>query len=63
MPKLSYQKKNKQRYYLTHSWGYKGVHTYPKVRSPKMNEMVRLEFELGYFEAQVHHDMWTPHTH
>ena len=36
-----------QYYYLTHSWWrYKGVHTFLKSISPKVNLRVRLEFEL-----------------
>ena len=31
----------------------KAIHTFPKVISPKVNIMVRLEFELTYFKATV----------
>ena len=34
--------------------GDKGVHTFPKGISPKVNIIVWLEFELFYFEATVH---------
>ena len=33
--------------------GNKGVHTFPKGISPKVNVIARLEFELAYFEAAV----------
>ena len=44
-----------QWYYLTHSWGDKGVHTFPKDISPKVNTIAQLEFELIYFTAAVQH--------
>ena len=31
------------------------VHTYPKVISPKINVMARLEFELSYDDVEVQH--------
>ena len=47
MPSPSLLKKNPQWYYLTHSWEDKGVHTFPKGISPKVNIIVQQEFELG----------------
>ena len=41
------------RYYLTHSWGDKGVHILPKGICPNVNEMVRLEFELACYNILV----------
>ena len=35
--------------------GDKGVHTFPKDISPKMNVIAWLEFELIYFEVAVQH--------
>ena len=35
--------------------GNKGVHTFPKSISSKVNEITRLVFELAYFEATVQH--------
>ena len=37
--------------YLTHSWKNKEVHTFPKGISPKINLIVRPEFELDYLES------------
>ena len=49
---------------LTYSLEDKGVHTFPKGISPKLNFISRLEFELAYFKAAVlylsHHAMGTP---
>ena len=42
-------------YYLTHSWGDKRVHAFPKGIRPKMNIRASREFELAYFEAVVQH--------
>ena len=42
------------RYYLTHSWEDKGVHTFPKGICPKVNVIAWLEFELGYYDSAVH---------
>ena len=42
-------------YYLTHNLGYKGVHTFPKGISPKVNVIAQVESELVHFEAAVHH--------
>ena len=49
-----------QWFYLTHSWGEKGVpmvlvHTFPKGISPKVNAIARLKFELAYNESVVQH--------
>ena len=41
-------------YYLSHSWENKGVHTFPKGICPKMNVIVRLEYELAYYDSAVH---------
>ena len=41
-------------YYLTHSWEDKGVHTFPKGICPKVNVIVRLEYELAYYDSAVH---------
>ena len=43
-----------QRYYLTHSWEDKGVHTFPKGICLKVNIIVRLEYELTYYDSAVH---------
>ena len=43
-----------QRYYLTHSWEDKGVHTFPKSICPKVNVIARLEYELAYYDPAVH---------
>ena len=52
-------------YYLIHCWGDKGVHTFSKDISQKVNIMSRLEFKLTYFEAAVqyfnHYTMGTHH--
>ena len=40
-------------YYLTHSWGNKWFHTFPKDISPKVNKITRLEFELAYDDVTV----------
>ena len=37
--------------YLTHSWEDKGVYTFPKGICPKVNVIVRLEFELAYYDS------------
>ena len=41
-------------YYLTHSWDDKGVHTFPKGICPKVNVIMRLEYELAYYDSVVH---------
>ena len=41
-------------YYLTYRWEDKGVHTFPKGISPKVNVIVRLEYELAYYDSAVH---------
>ena len=42
------------RYYLTHSWEDKEVHTVHKGICSKVNVIVRLEFELAYYDSAVH---------
>ena len=34
---------------------YKGVHTFPKGISPKVNVLAQLEFELTYYDVAVQH--------
>ena len=41
-------------YYLTYSWKDKGVHTFPKGISPKVNVVAQLEFELANYDSAVH---------
>ncbi len=41
-------------YYLTYSWEDMGSHTFPKGICPKVNVIVRLEFELAYYDSTVH---------
>ena len=41
-------------YYLTHSWEDKGIYTFPKGICPKVNVIVRLEFELAYNDSTIH---------
>ena len=57
-------REEQQWYYLTHSWEDKGVHTFPKGICPKVNVIVRLEYELAYYHSAVHrfnhYTMWTP---
>ena len=36
------------------SWEDKGVHAFPKGICPKMNIIVRLEYELTYYDSAVH---------
>ena len=43
-----------KRYYLTHSWEDKGVHTFPRGICPKVNVIARLEYELAYYDSAVH---------
>ena len=43
-----------QRYYLTHTWEDKGVHTFPKSICPKVNIIERLEYVLAYYDSAVH---------
>ena len=40
---------------LTHSWGNKVVHTFPKGISSEENIIAQLEFELAYFKATNQH--------
>ena len=49
MPKSSLHKNN------IDSINNKGVHTFPKSISPKVNIRVQLEFKLTYFKAIVQH--------
>ena len=52
-------------YYLTYRWEDKRVHTFPKGICPKGNVIVRLEFELAYYDSTVqgfnHYNFGTPH--
>ena len=41
-------------YYLTHSWEDKGVNTFPNVICLKVNIIAQLEFELVYYDSEVH---------
>ncbi len=41
-------------YYSTHNWEDKGVHTFPKGICPKVNVIARLDFELAYYDSEVH---------
>ena len=41
-------------YQLRHSWGDKGVHTFPKGICPKVNVIARLEYELAYYDSANH---------
>ena len=47
--------KEQQLYNLIHSWEDKGVHTFLKRIKPKINLIVRLEFELAYYDIVVQH--------
>ena len=38
----------------TRNWEDKGVHTFPKGICPKVNVIVRLEYELAYYDSIVH---------
>ena len=44
-----------QWYYLTHSWDYKAVHTFPHGICLKWNIIARLEFELTFYDVIVQH--------
>ena len=46
--------KELHRYYLTHSWEDKGVHTFTKGIYPKVNVIARLEFELANYDSAVY---------
>ena len=53
-----------KKYYLTHSWEDKGVHTFPKGICPKLNVIARLEYELAYYDSAVHRfNHYTTRTH
>ena len=54
MPKPFSEKNSSDTYYLTHSREDKGVHTFPKGICPKVNIIVRLEYELAYNDSAVH---------
>ena len=47
MPKPPFQKNSS----YSNSWEDKGVHTFPKRIHPKVNVIVRLEFELTYYDS------------
>ena len=52
MPKLSLENPHsKQGYYITYSCGNKGVYAIFKGIGPKVNVIVRLEFELAPLET------------
>ena len=61
-PFMDYSKPRQslQWYYLTHCWGDKEVHTFPKGISPKVNVLARLEFELAYYDVTIQYI--SPHT-
>ena len=42
-----------QWFYLTHEWGYKEIHAFPKGISPKVNVIAQLEFNLAYDDVGV----------
>ena len=59
-----FSQKNSNRYYLTHSWEDKGVHTFPKGICPKVNVIARLQCELAYYDSAVHRfNQYTTRTH
>ncbi len=39
---------------LTHNWEDKGLHTFPKGICPKVIVIVRLEYELAYYDSAFH---------
>ena len=41
-------------YYLTHSWGNKGVRTFPNGISQKVNVIKRLACKLDYYKSAAH---------
>ena len=41
--------------FLSHSWGHKRVHIFPKGINPKVNVIAWLEFELAYYDFAVEH--------
>ena len=51
---MLFSKKNSSGAILTHSWEDKGVHAFPMGIFPKVNVIVRLEFELAYYDSAVH---------
>ena len=53
MPK-PFSEKKQYWYYLTHSWEDKEIHTFPKGICPKVNTIVRLEYEHAYYDSAVH---------
>ena len=42
-------------FYLTQSWGEKGVYSFPKGISPKVNVIEQLEFKFPYFDVTILH--------
>ena len=44
-----------QSYYLTQSWGNKGVHAFPKHINLKVKVIARPEFEQAYCKASIQH--------
>ena len=52
MPNPSLEKNSSD---LIQSWEDKGVHTFPKGICPKVNVIVRLGFELAYYDSAVQH--------
>ena len=54
MPKL-FSQKNRNGTIKNHSWEDKGVHTFPKGICPKVNVILRLEYELANYDSTVHH--------
>ena len=54
MPKASFQK-NSSEAIKTRNWRVKGIHTFPKGISPKVNVIAWVEFELVYFKVADQH--------
>ena len=42
-------------YPFTHSWGDKGVQTFPNSIRPKLNILVQLEIEIANYDLTVEH--------
>ena len=42
-------------YYLNYRWWDKGIHTFPKGISLKVNAIMLLEFELAYYNVTAQH--------